>query len=133
VLDPHVLALRVLADDDDVDVVVARNDAVERTGRSHVGEQVQFLTQLDVHAAVAAVHGGRERSFEAKTVLLDRRHRRGRQRRPRSRDGGGAGLRGLPLDRRASRLDETHGGVDHFRADPITTNQGHSGSHGRSP
>ena len=48
VFEHGVLALRVLADDEDVDVLVARRHARERLAVQQVGEQVQLVAQLHV-------------------------------------------------------------------------------------
>ena len=51
VLDAAVEALGVLADDDQVDVLVARLDARQGPHRPHGGVEVELLAQLDVDAA----------------------------------------------------------------------------------
>ena len=53
VLDAGVEVLGVLADDDEVDVLVARLEALDRSRRAQVGVQVERLAQGHVDAAEA--------------------------------------------------------------------------------
>jgi hypothetical protein len=50
-LDPGVQVLGVLADDDEIDVLVARLDALHGQRRADVGVQLERLAQPHVHGA----------------------------------------------------------------------------------
>lgn len=47
VLETRVLALGVLADDDNVDVLVARGVAGQRLAQGHVGKEIELLADLE--------------------------------------------------------------------------------------
>ena len=71
VLDARVLALRVLADGDEVDVVVERLVALDRLARPHVGVEAEFLAERQVEGAEALADGRHERALEADLVPVD--------------------------------------------------------------
>src|SRR6266550_2057415 len=58
VLDPSVEILGVFADDDEIDVVVAGPEALDRPRRSEVCVQPERLAKGDVDAPEAAADGG---------------------------------------------------------------------------
>ena len=129
VLDARVLALRVLAHDDQVDAVVAVGKPGERPRRAHVGVEIELLPERDVDAAVAAADRRRQRPLEADAVLADRLQRRLRQRRAVLRDRARAGRRLFPLDRGPGRLDGAHGAGHHLGSNPVSSDQRHPRRH----
>jgi hypothetical protein len=74
VLEAGVLALGVLSNDDDVDVLVARGEAREVEAVDKRGVEVELLPELHVKRAHAAAHGRDQPALQAHLVLLDRLH-----------------------------------------------------------
>ena len=72
VLDAGVQVLGVLADDHEVDVLVARVEPLHRAGRAQVGVQVERLAERDVDAPEALADRRRDRSLERDLVAPDR-------------------------------------------------------------
>ena len=72
VLDARVLALSVLTDEDRVDVVVGRLEALDRRARPNVGKEVERPAERQVERDVALADGRREWALERDRVLLDR-------------------------------------------------------------
>ena len=97
---PEVLALGVLAHHHQIDLLVAGVQAGERASGADVGVKVELLTQRDVHAAVAAADGGRQRPLQADAVLANRGQRYLGERRSVHRDRACTGVHRLPADAR---------------------------------
>ena len=72
VLDAGVEVLGVLADDDEVDVLVARLEALDRPRRAEVGVQPERLAERDVDAPEALADRRRDRALERDLVAPDR-------------------------------------------------------------
>ena len=83
VLDPGVEVLGVLADDDEVDVVVAGAHARVRLARPQAGVEPELVAQRDVDRAEAGADRRRDRALERDLVRLDRGERLLGQRRAR--------------------------------------------------
>ena len=129
VLDAGVQVLGVLADDDQVDVLVARVEALHRAGRAEVGVQVERLAERDVDAAEAAADRGRDRALERDLVAPDRLEDVVRERRPVLRDGRLAGLDRLPFEADAGRIEDAGGRLRQLRTDAVAGDQGDSVGH----
>ena len=71
-LDAAVEVLVVLADDDEVDVLVARADARVALGGAEAGVEVEHLAEGDVNGAEAAAAGCGDRPLDGDLVLADR-------------------------------------------------------------
>ncbi len=123
VLEARVLALGVLADDDQVEAGIARRMAGKVADRPDVGEEIELLPEGDVGVLEAV--GGVETGLERDAVAADRRQRVGRQRRARARERGGAGVDALPRERRAGGVDDADGRLGDLRADAVARNQRH--------
>lgn len=72
VFDARVFAFGVLADGDDVDVVVERFVALQASARPDVGVQVELLAQGQIQRAMALADGRHERALQADLVAVDR-------------------------------------------------------------
>ena len=135
VADIEVLA--VLAEDHQVDVVVARGDAGVVLDRAHVDVEAEFLAQRDGDARVvgapllAAAHAldvdtvvAAERRLggplQREPVAFDRLQHAGRQRRAEFLLGAQADQHLLELHFRARGLDDGAGRAHDFRADAVT-------------
>ena len=77
-LDPRVEVLGVLADDDEVDVVVAGAHARVGLAGPHRHVEVELLAERHVHGAEAAADRRRDRALERDLGPPDRLERRGR-------------------------------------------------------
>ena len=97
-LDARVQVLGVLADDDQVDVLVARLDALDGLRGSEVRVQVERLAQGDVDRSEALADGRRDWSLEGHAGLADRVEHRLGERRAVSRDLGLAGVDAAPIE-----------------------------------
>ena len=71
-LDARVLALRVLPDGDQVDVVVERLVALDRLAGPHVGVETELLSELQVQGSETLSDGRHERTLEADLVPVYR-------------------------------------------------------------
>ncbi len=98
VLDAGVEILRVLADDHEVDVVVARLQALDRPRRTEICVQAKGLAKGDVDAPEAAPNRGRDRALEGDLVPADRLEDVVRERRAVLGDDGLAGVHRLPFE-----------------------------------
>ena len=105
VLDAGVEVLGVLADDDEVDVLVARLEALDRPGGPQVGVQPQDLAERDVDAPEPRPDRRRDRPLERDLVALDRLEHVIGQRRPVLGHHGLARVDGLPLELDARRVE----------------------------
>ena len=122
-LDPRVQVLGVLADDDQVDGVVARADALVRLAGSHARIQPELVAERDVDRAEARADRRRDRPLDCNTIPLDRV-----QRRRRKRGSGGlhhvdAGLLDVPGERDAGRLQHPAGRLGELGARAVAGDQ----------
>ena len=131
-LDALVQVLGVLADHDQVDVGVARGQPGERSGRSDRGEEVERLTELDVHAPEprADRRGDRtlDRDARASDLLEDAFG-----------EGGsltlqdlGAGVLDDPLDLDTGRVEHATGRVRDLGPDAVAGDERHEVRHART-
>ena len=123
-LPPRVHALGVLADHDEVDLLVHARHARVQAARPDVRVQVEALAELEVRAPQAARDGRLDRPLQRHAARADRRRGSGRQRSAGPREGGAAHRLAVPLDRDAGGLDRAAGGLDHLGADPVARDQG---------
>jgi hypothetical protein len=72
VLDAAVEPFGVLADHDEIHVVVARPDARQRADRADRGVEVKILAQADVDRAKATPDRGGQRALEREADLRQR-------------------------------------------------------------
>ncbi len=129
VLDARVEVLGVLADDDEVDVVVARLEALDGARRPEVGVEPERLTKRDVDAPEALADGGRDRALERDLVARDRLEDMLRERRSVLGDDGFAGVDRLPLELDAGRIEDAAGCLRQLRPDAVAGDQGDSVGH----
>ena len=123
-LDARVQVLGVLAHDDQIDVLVARLNALHRASRAEVGIQVERLAQGHVDGAEALADRRRDRALERDARLADRVEHVLGQRRAVDRDLGFAGIDGTPFEPEPSRLEHGRGRARKLRADAIARDQG---------
>ena len=119
VLQAAVESFGVFADDDQVDVLVARRHAGHRSGGAVVGVELQLLPQLDVDAAKAGAAGRGGGAFERGVGAADGVERFGRQRGADGIERGLAGEVRFPFDVDAGRVDDAPGGGGDFGADAV--------------
>ena len=131
VLDAGVEVLGVLADDHQVDVLVARVEALHRARRAQVGVQPERLAEADVDAAEAAADRRRDRSLERDLGPPDGLEHVVRQRRPVFGDDRLARLDRLPLEGQAGRVEDAAGRLRQLRTDAVAGDQGDSVGHAR--
>lgn len=128
VLEARVLALGVLADDAQVDVLVARLVAGDVLDEGDAGVDVELLAHGHVEALVAGPADGRvQDALEAQLVALERRHRLAEgvlgatgAHRVDARD-----LDLLPLDGHIVRLEDGLDRLGHLGADAVAGDQRH--------
>ncbi len=130
VLQSAVEAFGVFADDDQVDVFVARGHAGDRTGRAVVGVELEFLPHLDVDAAEAGAAGRSGRAFERGRGVADHVERGGRERGADLVERGLAGDDGHPFDGDAGRVDDALSGGGDFGPDAVAGNESNTIRHG---
>ena len=132
VLEAAVQAFGVFADDDQVDVFVARRHAGHRPGRPIVGVQLQLLPQLDVDAAKAGAAGRRGRAFERGVGVLHGGERFRRQRRADCIERRLAGEVRFPFEIEARGVDDTLRSRGDFGADAVAGDEDDAVGHARS-
>src|SRR5258705_7531264 len=115
--DARVEILRVLADDDEVDVVVAGLEALDRPRRSEVCVQPERLAKGDVDAPEAAPNRGRDRALEGDLVPADRLEDVVRERRAVLGDDGLAGVHRLPFEVDTGGVEDAAGRLRQLRTD----------------
>ena len=130
VLDARVQVLGVLAHDHEVDVLVARLEALHRAGRAQVGVQAERLAERDVDAPEALADGRRDRALERDLVAPDRLEDVLRERRPVLGHDGLAGVLDLPLERHARGVEDAPGGLRQLGPDAVAGDQGDRVGHG---
>ena len=131
VLDPGVEVLGVLADDDEVDVLVARVEALDRARRAQVRVEAERLAERDVDAPEARPDRRRDRALERDLVAADRFEDVVRQRRAVLGDHRLAGLDDLPLELDPGRVEDASSRFRQLRPDAVARNEGHAVGHGR--
>ena len=129
VLDAGVEVLGVLADDHEVDVLVARLEALDRARRAEVRVQPERLAERDVDAPEALPDRRRDRALEGDPVAADRLEDVLRERRAVLRDDGLAGVDDLPLERDAGRVEDAAGRLRQLRSDAVAGDQGDAMGH----
>ena len=129
VLDAGVQVLGVLADDDQVDVVVAQVETLHRAGRAHVRVQVERLAERDVDAPEAATDRGRDGALERDVVAPDRVEDAVRERRPELLDRRLTRDHRLPFEADAGRIEHAGGRLRQLRPDAVAGDQGDSVGH----
>ena len=91
--------------------------------RPHVGEQLEFLPEPDVHRAEPGAHRRRERPLEREPVLADALDGGVGQRRAGGIDRRHAGQLFVPVEPEAGGLEYLHRLRGDLRADPVARNQ----------
>ena len=129
VLDAGVQVLGVLADDDQVDVVVAKVEALHRARRADVGVQVERLAERHVDAPEPATDRGRDRALERDVIAPDRLEDAVRERCPELLDRRLTRHDRLPLEADAGRIEHAGGRLRQLRPDAVAGDQGDSVGH----
>ena len=129
VLDAGVQVLGVLADDDQVDVVVARLDARHRLGGAQVGVQPERLAKPDVDAPEPAADRGGDRALEPDLRPPHRLEDGVRERGAMGRDSRFAGLHGLPFEADPGRIEDTGRRLRQLRTDAVAWDERHTVGH----
>src|SRR5262249_53500820 len=87
---------------------------------THVGVEIEFLAQRDVHGAVAAAHRGRERPLEGELGAADRIEGGVGKRRAGFVDGAHAAVLFVPVELHAHRVERFEGRRRDLGADAVT-------------
>ena len=125
-LDARVQVLGVLADDHEVDVVVARAHARVALARPDARVQVERLAQRDVDRAEARADGRRDRPLDRDRRAPDRVDHAVGQRVAAVRWGDvGAGLLDVPVELDTGRLEHPAGGFGELGPDAVARDQRH--------
>ena len=130
VLDAGVQVLGVLADDDQVDVVVARLDALHASapgGRWRTGSSAWRSATFT--RAEAGADRRRDRPLDGDAVAADRLDHAVRERRALGGDGGLAGVLHVPVEADPGRLEDAPRGLGQLRADAVAGDQGDGVAH----
>src|ERR1051326_3576776 len=118
-LDPRVKLLRILSQDDQIDLLPRGLDTVKRSRWPEVDEEVKFLPEGDVHASEAGADGCGQGAFEGDLVPRDRFDDAGRKwilvllERLR------AGLECFPFDGDFRSLEDAERRLADLRTDPV--------------
>ena len=132
VLDPRVEILGRLADDHDVDVLVARADAGIALAGAHLRVEVEALSQRDVDRAEAAADRRRDRPLERDAALPDRLENvLGKRVSAVLLHHVAARVLDVPVEVDAGRLEHAARRLGQLRAGAVAGDQGHSVSHRR--
>ena len=126
---PGVEVLGVLAHDHEVDARVPDRDAGERASRAHRAEQVEPLTQGDVHAPEPTAHRRGDRPLERDPARPDRVERGLGQQLAVLVERGGAGVPLGPFDPDVGGVEHEPDGLGHLGADAVAGDQGHAVGH----
>ena len=132
VLDAGVKPLGVLAQDHDVDVVVAGAHPRQAHDGPPPGEQVEALAELHVGRAEALALGGGERALEADAVALDAVDDRVGEGVADSIVGGLTGDDPVPLDRRTGGPEDLDSGAGDLGTDAVALDEGDPVGHASS-
>src|SRR5690606_12863711 len=127
-LQAYVETLEVLANEHDVDVVVAtaRNQVL---GGTHVGVERELLPQRDVHRPETAAHRRGERALERQSGAPDAVECCLRQRIAGGFNRCDTAELAIPVELEAGRLQDANRGCGDLRADSVTGDQGHVNAH----
>ena len=131
VLDPGVEPLRVLTNDHQIQVRVARVGK-DRLGGPHVGVEVEVLAERDVDRAKTGADGGREWAFEGYPVGLDRLQGRRGQRVQPVLGSADAGQLLVPLEGCPGGLQDSNRRGGNARPDSVSWYQGGGDRHPQS-
>ena len=132
VLDARVEILGRLADDHEVDVLVARPDSGIALARPHLSVQVEALAERDVDRAEAAADRGRDRALERDAARPDRVQDAFGQRIPTVLlHDVAARVLDVPVELDAGRLEDAARRLAQLRAGAVAGDQGDSVSHRR--
>jgi hypothetical protein len=118
-LDPLVEVLGVLPHDHEVDAVVAGGHPRERAGGTDGREQIEVLTERDVHATEPGADRRRDGALQRDPAVADRVQRALRQEGPVILEGGRAGGPLDPFEVDAGRVQHVARRGRHLRADPV--------------
>src|SRR5690606_1699572 len=116
VLDAGVEPLGVLANEYDVNVIVA-SAGDDIPGRAHVGVEVEGLPEGDVDGAIATTHRRLERALQGEPGTLDGVEGGIRHGVVATRDRGRAGDLPVPLEAHTGGFQDSYGGVGDIGAD----------------
>jgi hypothetical protein len=121
VLNARVLALSILSDDHDVDVVIRGLDAGDGARRPHVGVEVELLAQRQVERHVTLSDGGGKRALEGEASRLDGLEDVATKQRGETALLGGSGghLHGLPRHGDLRGSEDLHHSLRNFFTDAI--------------
>ena len=122
VLDAGVESLGVLTNEHDVDVFESPAGH-DRPRGTHVRVQVEFSPQRDVHRAIASAHRRLERSLERESRSLDGFDRFVRHRIIELPDRRHAGETPIPIELRASGLEDANCRVGDVGSDAVARDQ----------
>ena len=128
-LEARVQILRVLANDDEIDVFEARAYVWEVGDRTQVRVQIQRLSQPDIHAREAFADRCRHRPLQSDSIASDRREQCLRQRRAMLFDCDNACVMALPFHVDAGRFDDADNGIGDFGSDPVAWNESNGVAH----
>ena len=132
VLDPGVEVFGVLADDHEVDVVVARADALERLARTQAGVEAELVAERDVDRAETGADRRRDRPLQRDLVRLHRGERLIRQRRAFLLHHVHACLPDIPVEGDPGGLQNAAGCLGQLRAGPVAGDEGDTVRHARA-
>ena len=131
VLDARVEVFRVLADDDQVDVVEAGADALVSLAGAHLPVEIEGLAQADVDRAETAADRRGDRALDGDAGAADRFQRPLRARvAAELNHAGGARLLQVPVELDAGRLETPAGGLGQLGAGAVARDQGDFVRHG---
>ena len=120
---PGVKPLGVLANDDEIDVLVGRLHAGQRAHGPHAGVEIESLPQPDVDRAKTLADRRGARPLEGDAVAPDQVERLFGQRFAVLLRGGEAGGGLHPVDLHAGGRDDAARGLGHLRSDPVAFDQ----------
>ena len=129
VLDPGVEVFGVLADEHEVDAVVARAHALVGLAGTEAGVEAELVAERHVDGAEAGADRGRDRPLQRHLVLLDRRERLLGERRAGRLHHVDAGLLHVPAELDAGRLEDAAGRLGQLGPRPVAGNQRHAVRH----
>jgi hypothetical protein len=132
-LDARVQVLGVLADDDQVDVVVARAHAGVRLARPDLGVQVERLAQRDVDRAKPRPHRRGHGALDGHLRAPDRVQHRVGERRAALGHHVRAGVLDLPVELHAGGLQHPSRRLGDLGSGPVAGDQGHMVGQGGTP
>ena len=123
VLEPGIQVFGVLADDDQIDTLVARGYRRQVPHRPQVGVEIEGLAQPDIDAGKALAHRCRDRALQRDLVAGDRVEQGLRQRRAVFSHRLRARGEGFPLWRETGRGKNLDDGARDFRADAVARDE----------